>query len=150
MDEQKLTKRDQFVYDNVKQKFPYDFIEKEIKYFKVITSDDMFVIDMNDIGTIYNYRTRSYRYVGSTKNMTNEILEKYFGILLKIQMEAHFVGQEELARKTNTTQQMISRYINGDATPSYIMLKSIADAIGCKVDDLYLPIPYSREKHRLL
>jgi transcriptional regulator with XRE-family HTH domain len=39
---------------------------------------------------------------------------------------------------SNISQSMISHYMTGRALPGYTILKKIANALDCSVDDLYL------------
>lgn len=44
--------------------------------------------------------------------------------------------QVQLAAKIGCTQKDISRWENGERVPNIQSLKSIAEALGCKLDDL--------------
>ena len=52
-------------------------------------------------------------------------------------MNRKWVTQEELARRINSTQPMVSRYLTGQSIPSALTLKKIADALDCNVNDFY-------------
>ena len=52
-------------------------------------------------------------------------------------MNRKWVTQEELARRINSSQQMVSRYLTGQSIPSALTLKKIADALDCNVNDFY-------------
>lgn len=46
------------------------------------------------------------------------------------------ISQQELARMTGISQQMISRFETGSAMPNVAKLADIIKAIGCKWDDV--------------
>lgn len=47
------------------------------------------------------------------------------------------LSQEELARKLNLTQGLISQWELGICSPSASKLPALAEALGCTIDDLY-------------
>ena len=144
---------DDYVFDKVKTEFYPKFIEEEkhVVFYKALTWYHLFIEYDTGLAFIYSVFGRAMSIPLCDVNKQEEArMERCFGKLLQIQMKHHGVGQVELATRLNTTQTMISRYITGKAVPSYLMLKQIADAIGCTVDELYLPVKYSRKKHRLL
>ena len=55
--------------------------------------------------------------------------------ILKMRKE-RLMTQEELANKVNVKANTISQYELSKRTPNAIMLKKIAQALECKVDDL--------------
>jgi DNA-binding XRE family transcriptional regulator len=77
----------------------------------------------------------SIRY--GSNDLTDEQYKKEFSVILRKIMNRKHVNQEELARRVGTTQPMISRYINGDAMPSFTMMIKLAKALDCSTDDFY-------------
>lgn len=51
--------------------------------------------------------------------------------------EAKGLKQKFVAKECSISQQMLSEYENGKTYPRANILFKIAEAIGCKVDDLY-------------
>lgn len=47
------------------------------------------------------------------------------------------IGQEQLADMVGTSQTMISRYVGGGVIPSAIVLRKIAKALDCSMDDFF-------------
>lgn len=47
------------------------------------------------------------------------------------------ISQEDLADILGTTQEMISRYINGDCIPNCIRLRQISKVLNCSMDDFF-------------
>ena len=47
------------------------------------------------------------------------------------------IGQKELAEKVGVARQSINTIVNGKAIPNSILLRKIAMALNCTVDDLY-------------
>lgn len=85
------------------------------------------------------------RYTGYYKNISygniNELSEsqekKEFAYMLRSLMGRNLITQEELAKRVDTSQVMISRYVRGETIPSATMLNKIAKAIGCSMDDFF-------------
>ena len=46
------------------------------------------------------------------------------------------ITQVELSRKTGMSQQDISSIERGDRDPTATTLRKLADALGCKIDDI--------------
>lgn len=65
-----------------------------------------------------------------------------FGLRLRNRMQRNDVSSEELSYMTGISQVMISRYLNGRATPSGYNLDLIATALRCYIRDL---TPYKKE-----
>lgn len=68
--------------------------------------------------------------------LTRDEWEMEFRIRLNQQINRHYISQEVLAEKIQTTQPMVSRYTTGDVMPTAYVINQIANAIGCKYEDL--------------
>ena len=55
---------------------------------------------------------------------------------LKIKRLSLKMSQEELANKIGCTQKDISRWESGSVTPTIDKLKLLADALGCKIEEI--------------
>ena len=55
---------------------------------------------------------------------------------LKEARKAAGLTQVELSRKTGMSQQDISSIERGDRDPTASTLRKLADALGCKIDDI--------------
>lgn len=71
------------------------------------------------------------------KELTDEQEKKEFAYRLRSLMGRNWVTQEQLSKKINVTQAMISRYVRGEAIPSAIVLRKIAKVLGCSMDDFF-------------
>ena len=47
------------------------------------------------------------------------------------------LSQHELARRLGTSDSLVSQWMNGDRTPSVLMLHRIAEALGVMVSELF-------------
>lgn len=63
-----------------------------------------------------------------------ELLE-LFSKNLRRMMKEDNIRQEELSNEIGVSQQMISRYMNGQSIPSFITVVKIADALFCSLDE---------------
>lgn len=85
---------------------------------------------------IFNSRTcilRTY----SNSDDTEENWRKRFRHCLFDTLDEKHITQKELSDRTGISEVMLSRYMNGYATPSAYNLKKIADALDCDIDDLF-------------
>lgn len=55
--------------------------------------------------------------------------------------------QQQLAEKVQTSQVMINRIELGRIAPSIVMANQIADALGCKIEDLVRSTPENQKKN---
>lgn len=67
---------------------------------------------------------------------TEEEFRKYFSKKLYREMYRRGVSQYDIAVRTGLTTAMISKYMNGLATPSAYKISLIAEALDCSVDEL--------------
>ena len=85
------------------------------------------------------------RFTGYHKNifynnineLTEEQEKKEFAYRLRSLMKRKWITQEQLAEQLNTTQAMISRYVRGETMPSVLMVRKIAKALECSIDDFF-------------
>lgn len=64
-------------------------------------------------------------------------LQEAFRQNLKAWREARKMTQGELARRCGVEQRSISYYESGDRTPRAYIALLIAEALGCRVEDLF-------------
>lgn len=81
-----------------------------------------------------NNTIRGCEYHGklTAKENRNEFKMRLRAMLLHSRL-----SQKDLSRISGISERTLTRYVNGDSIPDYISLKQIADALNCKVDDLY-------------
>lgn len=128
-----------FLYKYVMNNNP-DIQEEDVSSYVALNSHDL-LMEFND-GTKIVFDT----FANTSRRITNidgPVSEKQlrldFRRRLQILMNRKWVDQTELAKRINSTQPMISRYINGQSIPSAITLKKIADALGVSTDEFYEP-----------
>lgn len=69
--------------------------------------------------------------------MMKTVDAKKTGMNILCQMEkAGITSQRQLSEMADLEPKYVSRWINGKVTPSLDALVAMADAIGCKLDDL--------------
>lgn len=57
-------------------------------------------------------------------------------MIIKDKRNAANMSQEDLAKASGVSRVAIARYESGERVPSVIIAARIANALGCKVDDL--------------
>lgn len=58
------------------------------------------------------------------------------GEKLKKKLEEKNVKQVDIARLIGVSEVLVSKYVNGQATPTVPSVKKIADYLGCTIDDI--------------
>ncbi len=98
---------------------------------------DVYIEFTNGEKYIYDTYNTCFRFISYTKEtITDEQWKKEFRDKLYNYLKRNGISQEELAKGIGTSQQMISRYISGDAMPGIFMLHKIAKFLGCDDKDL--------------
>lgn len=125
------------LYDKVLKLNP-DISKEKVKSYIDINDYDLLITYENNQRELFDTFENTRRYVPyESTALTTEQMRNGFKIQLKKIMERKNVIQEVLAYKVGVSQGMISKYLNGEALPGYVMLKKIADALECSIDDLY-------------
>jgi len=114
--------------------------EEDILSYEALNEYDLLITFRNGNKEIYDTfsnTSRRVNYIDQTLTDDNSQMRLNFRRRLQIVMNRKWVTQEELARRINSSQQMISRYLTGQSIPSAITLKKIAEALDCHTDDFY-------------
>ena len=69
-----------------------------------------------------------------------------FSYVLKNLLQEKGITQETLAKEFFTTQQTVSRWLNGINEPDFTTLNKLADYLGCTVDELLDKIEEFKEE----
>ena len=88
---------------------------------------------------VYNELDGSFRYI-TDGSVTEERWRIEFSENLKIIMRQEGMTSQELSDRVGVSVQMISRYLNRKATPSYYVIEQIASALRCSVTELTQPL----------
>ena len=100
---------------------------------------DLLFIFKDGRKVIYDTFTGYHRnlFYEDVKELTDEQERKEFAYRLRSMMKRKFITQEQLAELTNTSQVMISRYINGQCLPNVLVVRKIAKVLDCSMDELF-------------
>ncbi len=131
-----------FLYKYVMNNYPL-IQEENIDGIKALNNYDLEITFKDGRIEVYDTYNGTVRRIQNNQPYSKELKEKElrrnFKRRLVILMTRSGVGQNELADRVETTQQMISRYITGESIPNAISLKLIADALDVTVNDFYEP-----------
>lgn len=96
-----------------------------------LEDDSMYDYDPmdNSIRQIYNCDV--------DEHADEEFVRKGFGNNLQKMLPFSGMNKSDLAAKVGISTVMLSKYIHGKGTPSVIVARKIAKALGCTVDDLF-------------
>jgi putative transcriptional regulator len=113
--------------------------EEDVIEIKEINEWDLLITFKNGKKFIYDTFTNYYRgvFYETVDELTDEQEKKEFSRRLRILMKRKFITQEQLAELLGMTQTMISRYINGKALPSVLVVRKIAKILDCSMDELF-------------
>lgn len=125
-----------FLYKYVINNNPF-INEEDIVTYKALNQHDLYIKYKNGVEEIYDTFSNISHRVNHVEPNNDLQMRLSFRRKLQIIMNRKWVTQEELAKRINSSQQMISRYLTGQSIPSAITIKKIADALGCSVDDFY-------------
>ena len=86
---------------------------------------------------IYDDCTQTIRYLNKTINNPEEdVWRREFGRRLNEKIYRSGMTQQEVAQQTGISQQIISRYVSGKATPSAYNMRRLAVALNCSITEL--------------
>lgn len=127
---------DNFLYKYVIKNNP-QINEQDIVSYKAINSYDLLVEFKNGEKILYDTFANTQRYIEYDKELTDEEELYEFKTQLRKIMKRKFIDQTELAKRVGVSQGMISNYIRGYSVPNAIILKKLAKALNCSVEDFY-------------
>lgn len=122
-----------FLYKYVINNNPF-INEQDIESYEALNEHDLLITYKNGIEEIYDTFSNSSRRVNNIEYQDDFKIRLNFKRKLQIIMNRKWVTQEELAKRINSSQQMISRYLTGQSIPNIITIKKIAEALNCDVN----------------
>jgi len=113
--------------------------EEDILSYEALNKHDLLITFRNGNKEIYDTFSNTSRRVNRIDQTQTDDSQMRLNFRRRLQtiMNRKWVTQEELARRINSTQPMVSRYLTGQSIPSALTLKKIADALDCSVNDFY-------------
>ena len=85
--------------------------------------------------TYTNYH--SIVFYNNVNEITEEQEKKEFAYRIRSIMNRKCISQEELAKRIDTSQTMVNHYVNGRCIPNALVLRKIAKALNCSMDDFF-------------
>lgn len=112
--------------------------EDEIESYMYVSPYDIFIKFKDGRKFIYDQNENYLRPVYyKNNNLTEEEFKKEFSYRLRTYMARHFITQEFMAEKLNTTQVMFSRYCKGLVIPSLYRIQIIADILHYPLESFF-------------
>ncbi len=112
--------------------------ENHIVMVNKLTHYDLLIEYDDGSKVIYDTLTSTTRGTRERYDLSDDYyIKRVFRFNLYKIMERKWMTQEELAKKVKTSQTMISHYMSGKCMPNAVMLKKLADALNCSVDDFF-------------
>ena len=113
--------------------------EEDILLYEALNKHDLLITFRNGKQEIYDTFNNTSRRVNRIDQTQTDDSQMRLNFRRRLQtiMNRKWVTQEELARRINSTQPMVSRYLTGQSIPSALTLKKIAVALDCNVNDFY-------------
>lgn len=127
-----------YLWQYVKMVDPF-VTENEIAELKELNEWDLLIVFHSGKKVILDRYTGYHKdiFYNDINELTEEQEKKEFAYRLRSLMNRKWVTQEQLADQVNTSQVMISRYVRGETIPSAIILRKIAKALECSMDDFF-------------
>ena len=118
----------------------------DIKILKRITQHDIFIVFKDGDKYIFDTFANGFRWLKyKDANLTEQEWNFEFRQRLKDLMARKYITQEDIAKKLNTNQQTISRYINGESIPNAYRMNQLMNILNCGVKDLwFIPLLLKR------
>ena len=116
------------------------FVTKEdIIKLKELNKWDLLIVFANGRKVIYDRFNNCYQniFYKDVNEITEEQEKKEFAYKLRGLMNRKWVTQKQLAEDIGTSQVMISRYVRGEVMPSVLIVRKIAKALNCSIDDFF-------------
>jgi DNA-binding Xre family transcriptional regulator len=128
----------EYLYKYVMNNNPF-INEEDILSYEALNKHDLLITFRNGNKEIYDTFSNTSRRVNRIDQTQTDDSQMRLNFRRRLQtiMNRKWVTQEELARRINSTQPMVSRYLTGQSIPSALTLKKIADALDCSVNDFY-------------
>lgn len=130
------TEMSEFLFKYVLNNNPY-MSKENVESYKALNEHDLLVTYKNGTMEIFDTFLNTSRQVNKIQDNNEEQLKLSFKRKLQTLMNRRWITQEELAKRINSSQQMVSRYLTGQSIPSAITLKKIADALNCNINEFY-------------
>ena len=115
-----------------------------IKYWESSTYELSVELDDGTIA-IFDYTNKTIRWLSKDDYTTEQGCKYEFGRRLKRLMFIKGVTQMELADMTGISQTLLSGYITGRVSPSFLKVDKICRALNCSMDELR----YIEERNKL-
>lgn len=116
------------------------FVTKEdIIKLKELNKWDLLIVFANGRKVIYDRFNNCYQniFYKDVNEITEEQEKKEFAYKLRSLMNRKWITQKQLAEDIGTSQVMISRYVRGEVMPSVLIVRKIAKALNCSIDDFF-------------
>ena len=126
---------DEYILRNLKWNYP-KLVEKayEIRDYGPF---ELLILIENERPIVYDDLNKYIRTLPrDSRFMSENECRNEFGIRMRKYMQVTGINQTILSNKTGLTQCTISKYANGEITPSIYNATKIANALGCSIDDL--------------
>ena len=101
-----------------------------------VTLDDGSKIDFNPLSDSIHFVKQ--RAISSPEDIRDEDCREAFSVNLTNMMRVKGFRQDLLAERTGLSSGSISKYMNRKATPSITVVKKIARALNCTMDELLI------------
>ena len=112
---------------------------EDVEEIKELTNWDLLITFVDGRKILYDRCTGYFKNISynNITELTDEQEKAEFAYMLRSLMARKHVTQEEMANRINTSQTMISHYMNGRTIPNVITLRKIAKVLECSMDDFF-------------
>jgi DNA-binding XRE family transcriptional regulator len=111
----------------------------DIEEVRELNEWDLLIIFRNGKKVLFDRFTGYHKniFYNGIDELTDFQERKEFAYRLRSLMGRRWISQDQLAEMVGTTQPMISKYVRGESFPNALMLRKIAKALKCSMDDFF-------------
>lgn len=108
---------------------------EHMESYRQISNFELVVVRDDGRKYLYDDMLHGFRRLADdSDNMTEEQVKREFGRRLKQMLNIKGMTQKELSEAIGVSQISLSKYITGDAAPSFPKVDKIAKVLNCSVD----------------
>lgn len=124
---------EEIILRHLERSFPY--VAKEVATVEKCSEFSVLITTVRGEYYIYNDLNDTIRKIFKEDGKTDDQRKVEFGNNLREKMVESDLSQGELASLTGISTTMLSLYMNGRASPTFVNVQKLAYALGCSVDD---------------
>lgn len=125
--------KSEIIFEHFKRSYPK--ITRNVYFWEPAGFLSIFVSTSDGNSYIYDDTDATLRKLNDATGSTEEEQMMEFGFNLRKQMRFSNMSADELSEQTGLSKRMISLYMNGHSSPTFINARKIANALKCSLNE---------------